>query len=109
MGSRLSELPVQADLVDAEQVVLTHHHEDHVGNAGFAANHLDRPPLAHGLTLPLVRRPLPLPLYRRVTWGVPEPFEAETLGETPNAVSLRYNRLLTRLRRQLTGTILDEF
>ena len=34
---------------------------------------------------------------------------AETLGETPNAISLRYNRLLTRLRRQFTGTILDEF
>jgi len=68
--------------VDAEQVVLTHHHEDHVGNAGFAANHLDRPPLAHSLTLPLVRKPLPLPLYRRVTWGVPAPVDADALGET---------------------------
>jgi len=34
---------------------------------------------------------------------------AEILGETPNAVSLRYDRLLTRLRRQLTGTIFDRF
>jgi len=67
--------------VDAHQVVLTHHHEDHIGNAGFAANHLDRPPLAHPLTIPLVRRPIPLPFYRRIVWGSPEPFEAEALNE----------------------------
>lgn len=57
--------------VDAEQLVLTHHHEDHTGNAGFAANHLHRPPLAHGLALALVRRPRPLPFYRKITWGRP--------------------------------------
>jgi glyoxylase-like metal-dependent hydrolase (beta-lactamase superfamily II) len=67
--------------VDARQVVVTHHHEDHVGNAAFAANHLDRPPLAHTLTLPLVRNPKPLPLYRRVVWGSPEAFEAEALSD----------------------------
>jgi len=67
--------------VDAEQLVLTHHHEDHVGNAAFAANHLDRLPLAHTLALPLVRNPRPLPFYRRVTWGTAAPVEAEALGE----------------------------
>ncbi|MCH7825865.1 MAG: MBL fold metallo-hydrolase [Acidobacteria bacterium] len=68
--------------VDADQLVLTHHHEDHIGNAAFAAKHLGRPPRAHGLTLPLVRKPQPLPLYRRITWGSPAPFEAEALSET---------------------------
>ncbi len=68
--------------VDADQLVLTHHHEDHIGNAAFAANHLDRPPRAHALTLPLVRKPLPLPLYRKITWGSPAPFEAEALDAT---------------------------
>ncbi|MGD8331011.1 MAG: MBL fold metallo-hydrolase [Acidobacteriota bacterium] len=68
--------------VDAEQVVLTHHHEDHIGNAAFAANHLDRPPLAHGLALPFIRHPERLPLYRRVTWGTPPPVQAEALGKT---------------------------
>ena len=75
--------------VGAEQLVLTHHHEDHIGNAAFAANHLDRPPRAHALTLPLVRKPLPLPLYRKITWGSPAPFEADALGEavhTPDHV-----------------------
>ena len=68
--------------VDAEQLVLTHHHEDHTGNAAFAANHMDRPPRAHALTLPLVRKPEALPMYRKITWGSPAPFEAEAMGET---------------------------
>lgn len=65
---------------DVEQVVLTHHHEDHIGNAVFAANHLDRPPLAHSLALPLIRQPAPLPLYRRLSWGTPPAIQAESLG-----------------------------
>jgi len=68
--------------INAEQLVLTHHHEDHIGNAGFAARHLHRPPLAHGLALALVRNPRPLPFYRKITWGTPAPFEAEALGDT---------------------------
>jgi ribonuclease/clavin/mitogillin len=68
--------------VDAEQLVVTHHHEDHIGNAVFAANHLDRTPLMHGMALPLVRNPQPLAAYRKLTWGSPEGFAAEPLGET---------------------------
>lgn len=68
--------------VDAEQLVLTHHHEDHIGNAAFAARHLHRPPLVHGLALALVRNPRPLPFYRKITWGSPASFEAEALGDT---------------------------
>ncbi len=66
--------------VDAEQLVITHHHEDHIGNAVFAANHLDRAPLAHTLALPLVRNPPRLPFYRRFTWGQPAGFQAEPIG-----------------------------
>lgn len=33
---------------------------------------------------------------------------AELLGETPNAVSLRFNRLLAKLRSSLRGSVLDE-
>lgn len=33
---------------------------------------------------------------------------AEQLGESPNAVSLRFNRLLKRLRERLAGSVLDE-
>jgi len=33
---------------------------------------------------------------------------AEILGATPNAVSLRFNRVLEKLRRSLGQSILDE-
>ena len=81
--------------VDAEQVVLTHHHEDHTGNAVFAANHLDRPPLAHGLALPLLRNPRPLPLYRRMVWGSAPALAAEALGKTLHTPSHTFEVLHT--------------
>lgn len=68
--------------VDAEQVVLTHHHEDHAGNAVFAANHLDRAPLAHPLALSLLRKPAALPMYRKIIWGTAPPIDADALGAT---------------------------
>ena len=73
--------------VDAYQLLLTHHHEDHTGNAAFAANHLDRPPLAHPLAVPLMRKPSLIPFYRKVVWGSAEAVEAEPLTDelrTPN-------------------------
>ena len=36
----------------------------------------------HGMALPLVRNPQPLPAYRKLTWGQPMGFAAEMLGET---------------------------
>jgi len=81
--------------VRPDQVVLTHHHEDHIGNALFVANHIDRPPLAHPLALPLVRRPGPLPLYRRITWGTPQPFAAEALGKRLATPSHRFEVIHT--------------
>lgn len=51
---------------------VTHAHEDHAGNV----ERMTRMgiPLAIGeLTLAAVRSPAPLALYRRITWGVPEP------------------------------------
>ncbi len=81
--------------VDAEQLVLTHHHEDHTGNAVFASNHLDRLPLAHGLALPLVRNPKPLPVYRRVAWGDPGGFEAEALGKVLHTREHAFNVIHT--------------
>ena len=81
--------------VDAEQVVLTHHHEDHTGNAVFAANHLDRPPLAHSLALPLLRNPRPLPLYRKMVWGSAPGIAAEALGKALHTRSHTFEVLHT--------------
>lgn len=56
----------------AREAVLTHHHEDHAGNAGALA--------AAGLrvqateaTRALLERPLPIPFYEHLAWGKPKP------------------------------------
>lgn len=69
-----------------DQVVLTHHHEDHAGNAALVARRLDVDPLAHPAARPLMRHPGRLRLYRRLVWGPVPPCTVGDVGaelETP--------------------------
>jgi len=64
-----------------EQVVLTHFHEDHSGNAPW----LDKqgiPVYIHHVSVPLCLESARLPLYRRLFWGKRGPFKAQPLGDT---------------------------
>ena len=83
------------EAMPVEQVVLTHHHEDHNGNAAFAAERLGVTPLAHPLSLPLLRKPEPVPSYRRVAWGTPAPCEATELGNEISTTNYRFEVLHT--------------
>lgn len=62
-------------------IVLTHHHEDHVGNAAAAAQASGVTPRIHPLGVALARTPPPLPFYRRLVWGVPESVDTAPLGK----------------------------
>ncbi len=64
------------DQARIDQVVLTHHHEDHSGNAAYVAERRGIQPLAHAFGLPDLASPPPVPAYRRVIWGTPDPCEA---------------------------------
>ncbi len=57
------------------QIILTHHHEDHTGNASVLPSGL--PMYIHPEGIPLCRARPHLPLYRRVFWGSRKPFEAK--------------------------------
>lgn len=63
-----------------ERVVLTHHHEDHVGAAAQLAA-LGLPVAAPALALERLARGPRVPLYRYLVWGRPAPFRAQALGE----------------------------
>lgn len=52
--------------------MLTHHHEDHAGNAELVAR-AEIPMAASPATLAALRSPTSIRLYRRVTWGTPPP------------------------------------
>ena len=64
------------------QCVTTHHHEDHAGNHRLLQGELGITPLAHPVGVARIAAPAsPLPLYRRVVWGSPEPAHAAPVGE----------------------------
>lgn len=60
-----------------DRIVLTHHHEDHAGNAGRLQELLDVPVYAPEASLKRLQEGFPLKLYRRIVWGSPSPVEAE--------------------------------
>lgn len=55
-----------------EQVVITHHHEDHSGNA-WVANAWGLIPYAHPRCVEILSTGFPLQLYRHVIWGPVRP------------------------------------
>ena len=73
-----------------QQIVLTHHHEDHAGGSAALREvcgvQISAPPGA----LSVLRSPRRLALYRQVVWGQPGPTEAAPLGAR---VSTRRHRL----------------
>lgn len=70
-----------------DQIVNTHHHEDHVGGNAFLS-HL--PALAPPDTVPRLARAPRIPLYRRTTFGQPRPATATALGDV---VATRHHTL----------------
>lgn len=80
-----------ADLVDLEaieDVVLTHHHEDHVGAAPRLAE-LGATVHAPEASLEALRDPPGIRYYQRRAWGRPDPVEAEALGKVVETPDLR--------------------
>lgn len=64
-----------------ERVLLTHHHEDHSGNAGPMAEELDAEVLAPAASLALLRDGFRLRPYQRLIWGTPRRLRARPVPE----------------------------
>lgn len=64
------------------RVLLTHHHEDHAGNAARLQELLDVPVYAPEPSLDRLRNGFSLATYRRIVWGRPRPVEAEPVPNT---------------------------
>ena len=58
-------------------VLITHHHEDHVGAARLLSRYAEV--YAPAKSLGLLANPPRIPEYRRLVWGQPEPVEAKPL------------------------------
>lgn len=65
---------------EISRIVLTHHHEDHVGGAAALSEELGLPVLAPASAVAILAEGLRMPLYRKAVWGTPRRFRAEPLG-----------------------------
>lgn len=68
---------------DFEQIMLTHFHEDHTGNAAYLQQqHREIPIFIHQMSTHLTEQPVRLPMYRKAFWGQPEVFESQPLSKS---------------------------
>ena len=70
-----SELERWIDVIRPAGAILTHHHEDHAGNAEPAARR-SLPLGAAPATFALLRESAPIELHRRIIWGAPRRLES---------------------------------
>jgi ribonuclease/clavin/mitogillin len=76
-------------------LVLTHHHEDHVGAAPLLAAVRGLAPRVHPSGIPLLEGGFEQELYRRVVWGGAPRFSAGALGAEVATRSLRFQVIPT--------------
>jgi len=76
MAKTLPELLRQKDL---KRIVLTHHHEDHSGNAALIGNLHAIPVMGHRLTAAKMESGFPILPYQRLVWGKAPPLKVTPL------------------------------
>ncbi len=80
-SSRRADLEKLLNSWEFQQVLLTHHHEDHVGMARWIQDTKKVPIWMHLSGIAQAEKPMKLPFYRKVYWGERVPFRAIGLGD----------------------------
>ncbi len=65
-----------------QRVFLTHHHEDHSGNAAFVKQGCQATVFGHPLTKVKMKTPFRILPYQKIVWGKSSPLEMETFPES---------------------------
>ena len=65
-----------------DQIVLTHHHEDHSGNACAISSKLEIPVYGHAYARQKLSTPYPIKPYQHLLWGKSQPLMVNLLPET---------------------------
>ncbi len=75
-------------------VLLTHHHEDHSGNASAVSKRFGIPVYGHALTARKLEKPFRILPYQHWVWGKSAPVSVQALPEEPIAIETGTHRLL---------------
>lgn len=85
-----------AEAYSVKSVLLTHHHEDHSGNAEAVKRALKIPVFAHPATIDKMSKPYRVFPYQRWIWGVNTPLSADPLpGEIFESRHLKFQAVHT--------------
>jgi glyoxylase-like metal-dependent hydrolase (beta-lactamase superfamily II) len=68
---------------DVRQVFLTHHHEDHSGNAAAIRKYLDADVYGHRFTVEKLKAPYPILPYQKYIWGKSTPLDVKEFPDEP--------------------------
>ncbi|MBD8035056.1 MULTISPECIES: MBL fold metallo-hydrolase [Solibacillus] len=75
-ASLLEEFKTFFSMMDVDQVMLTHYHEDHTGGAHFLQTEYNLPIFMNDTRIAECASKANYPLYRKLFWGTRKPFEA---------------------------------
>ena len=92
--SLFTEVKRFLDRVDVDQVMLTHHHEDHTGGAHYMVDK-GLPVFLHKMSIDDAVRKANYPIYRKLFWGSRKPFVAQPLGESFESRSATWDVIST--------------
>ncbi|WP_050977229.1 MBL fold metallo-hydrolase [Planococcus antarcticus] len=73
-----------------DQVVLTHHHEDHTGNAAWLQRDREVPFFIHPLGTEILKEDGEYPDYRKITWGNRKAIKTQPLGDRIRSRTLEW-------------------
>lgn len=94
-SSLLPDLISFFNSVDFDQVVLTHHHEDHTGGAKWIQDHKRVPLFINSISVDICSKDGEYPEYRHQTWGSRKAFIAEPLTQTFQSRSEKWESIFT--------------
>lgn len=78
-----------------DQIVLTHHHEDHTGNAAWIQQQRQLPVFIHPLGQATVEQQGIYPTYRQLIWGDRPAFHAQPLSDHINSRNMQWQVIYT--------------
>jgi glyoxylase-like metal-dependent hydrolase (beta-lactamase superfamily II) len=78
-----------------EKILITHHHEDHSGNAGPLKERLNIPVYGHPLAALKLRTPFKIMPYQHLVWGKSDPVVVEPCRDLIEAGPFRFRPIHT--------------